>query len=135
MASARYNGIRAPLLPEFDTVAYPHVFVLKASSAYTLYALSNMVNVTGDYDQIIFNDLVKCRTWTTPKDYSDGNTWTADSTYESTDEMITLRNCIWSNTTLYKDTGAVFIEGSEPIINADESFQLGIAVGMGLKGW
>ena len=135
MASARYNGIRLPLLPD-DTDGFAAVYIRKVVESAATYYEIVALPVSGSFDDFgvyVFDSTVTVKKWQTPTTYENGSEWT--SAGSEAVNAIVIGNIIWSNADIYDTDGSVWFEASEPIVNMDESFQLGIAVGMSLKGW
>jgi hypothetical protein len=150
MASARYNGIRLPLLPEeaensptwlIEYWTTEEVGGLGGKAV--LYCFDSLPTKVDDYnnnglDYAWFPDGTVRKTYETPFPYNNGdwkliNTATMQEPYVTPCESLNFVTI--SNLTFARDDGTVLITACEPVINADESFLLGIAVGMGLKGW
>lgn len=149
MASARYNGIRLPVLPA-EAANFPSRFIGYwtaedvggiAEGQAVLYCWDSLPTKVDDYndnglDYAYFAEGSMRRTYTTPYPYNNGDEWefSQDDTPFVPCEQIYSGKTI-SNLTLARADGTILTTACEPIINADESFLLGVAVGMGLEGW
>lgn len=152
MASARYNGFRLPVIP--NEVAnhpcmYIHIFsedvdfgdfVVAAHAELHVWdslpiEVKKNNNDTGDFS-VHFSEGTVLKEYKVAYPYNDGAEWALEDVYsDNTIRSLFANTTVWSKNTMAASNGEVFIEGSDPIVNADESFQIGIAVGMGLKGW
>lgn len=149
MARYLYNGQNYPAPPSaWDKSAYPIAYIsISAGYAYfkvfdklgylelldTGYYRYTLGSLVGDEDA----QTILCSTW---KESADGTEWELQSTDRSSVGFAADLGPIWANETIYYEDGTVAIEGSEPVLveeteEATElTFEMGIAVGMSLKG-